>query len=195
MKPFSESCVQNQEPILAILTQVFASAQNVLEIGSGTGQHAVFFGRQLPHLRWQTSDLPENHPGILAWLAEERLPNVLPPLAINALDVSWPIAQVDSVFSANAVHIMSWPAVEGMFRGIGQVLEEKGTLALYGPFNYGGKFTSDSNARFDLWLKSHNPESGVRDFEAVNALAESQGLKLLQDFPMPANNRTLVWRR
>lgn len=195
MKPYAESCEQNRDPILAVLREVFADRKQVLEIASGTGQHAVYFGQALPHLSWQTSELPENHPGIHAWLEEARLPNVHPPLVIDVNEDAWPIATVDAVFNANTVHIVAWPKVERMFAGIGRVLAPGGCLCLYGPFNYGGTFTSESNARFDVWLKGRDPDSGVRDFEAINALAEAQGMVLLQDIAMPANNRTLVWRR
>ncbi len=196
MKPYAESCEQNRAPILAVLREVFSDRKNVLEIASGTGQHAVYFGSELPHLTWQTSELPENHAGIQAWLDEARLPNVLPPLAIDLHDEAWPpAATVDAVFNANTVHIVSWPAVERMFAGIGRVLAPGGLLCLYGPFNYGGHFTSESNARFDAWLKGRDPESGVRDFEALDELARRQGLELLQDVAMPANNRTLVWQK
>ena len=196
MKPYAESCEQNRGPILAVLREVFAERKNVLEIASGTGQHAVYFGQALPHLSWQTSELPENHPGIQAWLDEARLPNVLPPLAIDLNEEAWPLATtVDAIFNANTVHIVSWPAVERMFAGIGRVLAPGGLVCLYGPFNYGGNFTSESNARFDAWLKARDPQSGVRDFEALNALAEAQGLVLLSDVAMPANNRTLAWQK
>jgi SAM-dependent methyltransferase len=196
MKPYAESCEQNRDPILAVLREVFAERKNVLEIASGTGQHAVYFGQALPHLSWQTSELPENHPGIQAWLDEARLPNVLPPLTIDLNDAAWPLATaVDAIFNANTVHIVAWPAVQRMFAGIGRVLVPGGLVCLYGPFNYGGNFTSESNARFDAWLKARDPQSGVRDFEAVNQLAVSQGLTLLQDISMPTNNRSLVWRK
>lgn len=195
MKPYAESCEQNQEPILEVLQEIFASQHRVLEIASGTGQHAVYFGRALPHLTWQTSELAQNHAGIQAWLDESLLPNVLPPVAIDVNDTEWPIESMDAVFNANTVHIIAWPAVEALFEGIARVLEEGGLLCLYGPFNYGGKFTSESNARFDAWLRSRDPNSGVRDFEALNRLAESHALLLQKDVAMPANNRILVWRR
>ena len=195
MKPYSESCEQNQAPILEILRETLANQHHVLEIASGTGQHAVYFGRALPHLTWQTSDLAQNHEGILAWLNEAQLSNVLPPVAIDVNHDRWPIEIVDTVFNANTVHIISWPEVERMFAGIARVLSVGGILCLYGPFNYGGKFTSESNARFDAWLKSRNKNSGVRDFEAINRLAETYGLFLLRDVAMPSNNRTLVWQR
>jgi len=120
---------------------------------------------------------------------------VLPPIAIDVNDTQWPIEIVDTVFNANTVHIISWPEVERMFAGIARVLSASGILCLYGPFNYEGKFTSESNARFDAWLKSRNRNSGVRDFEAINRLAETHGLFLLRDVTMPSNNRTLVWQR
>lgn len=194
-KPFSESCVQNRAPILAVLREVFADRRHVLEIGSGTGQHAVYFAPELPHLVWQTADVPPHHAGIRAWLDDAALPNVLPPLALDTNDTAWHDGRYDAVFSANTLHIMSWPEVELFFLGVGQVLEPGGTLVIYGPFNYNGAYTSESNARFDAWLKARDPASGVRDFEAVDALARAQGLVLQRDIAMPANNRTLVWRR
>lgn len=195
MKPYAESCEQNRDPILAVLREVFANRRRVLEIASGTGQHAVYFGGALPHLTWQTSELPENHAGIRAWLDEAGLPNVLPPLALDVNDTAWPLEPVDAVFNANTVHIVAWPAVERMFAGIGRVLAPDGCLCLYGPYNYGGTYTSESNARFDAWLKARDPHSGVRDFEAIDRLASEQGLALMRDIAMPANNRTLVWRK
>lgn len=195
MKPYSESCERNQAPILEQLQTLFAGRHQVLEIASGTGQHAVYFGRALPHLRWQTSDLPANHAGIRAWLAEAQLPNVLPPLALDVTDAVWPVTAVDAVFNANTVHIVSWPAVQRMFAGVGRVLQPGGVLCLYGPFNYGGAYTSASNANFDAWLQARDPHSGIRDFEAVCELAAAQGLSLLQDIAMPSNNRLLAWRK
>ena len=194
-KPYSESCEQNRAPILAILREAFADRRHVLEIGSGTGQHAVYFGAELPHLRWQTADVLAHHQGIEAWRTEAGLPNVLPPLELDANDTDWHAGRYDAVFSANTLHIMSALEVKKCFAGIGQVLEPGGVLAIYGPFNYQGQFTSDSNARFDQWLKSRDPASGIRDFEAVDALARQQGLLLWHDHAMPANNRTLLWRK
>ena len=195
MKPYAESCAQNQGQILEVLREEFAENKNVLEIASGTGQHAVFFGRALPHLNWQTSELAHNHAGIQAWLDEAQLANVRSPVTVDVFAPAWPIDQVDAVFNANTVHIVSWQGVEHMFAGIGRVLSLGGIVCIYGAYNYGGKFTSESNERFDAWLKSRDPVSGVRDFEAVNLLAEAQGLRLLKDVSMPGNNRTLVWQR
>ena len=194
MKPYSEACDQNKEPILAVLARLFAASRRVLEIGSGTGQHAVHFGSALPHLVWQTSDRPENHAGIRAWLDEAALPNVRAPLVLDVAG-QWPVGRFDAVFSANTTHIMSWPEVEHMFRGIGHVLDSGGCFALYGPFNFRGNYTSESNARFDGMLKARDPESGIRNFEDLEALAAANGLTFVEDVPMPVNNRTLVWQR
>ncbi|MGA8147501.1 MAG: DUF938 domain-containing protein [Gallionellaceae bacterium] len=193
MKPYAESSEKNKEPILAVLKEIFAERKRVLEIASGTGQHAVYFGRELPHLSWQPSELAQNLAGIQAWLDEAQLPNVLAPLALDVNDAHWPVAPVDAVFNANTVHIISWAEVERLFAHIARVIAPGGYVCLYGPYNYGGNFTSASNARFDAWLKTRDPNSGVRDFEAVNRLAASHGLDLLQDIAMPSNNPILVW--
>ncbi len=195
MKPYSEACVRNQGSILNVLNRVFADSKNVLEIGSGTGQHAVYFGSHLPHLRWQTSDLEQNHAGIRLWLEEAKLENVLPPIILNANDSTWSVTEIDAIFSANVVHIMGWPEVIKMFSGIGRTLAPGGKLCLYGPFNYDGQFTSESNKQFDQWLKANNPASGVRDFEALDQLARQEGLVLSEDIEMPSNNRCLIWSR
>lgn len=195
VKPYSEACKRNRGPILDVLREAFADCTAVLEIGSGTGQHAVYFGAQLPHLAWQTSELTENHAGIMAWLAEARLPNVLRPLALDVNRADWPPRQYDGVFTSNTLHIVAWDAVERMFAGIARTLLARGVLVVYGPFTYGGRHTSASNAEFDLWLRGRDPASGIRNFENVDALARSHGFALAHDVAMPANNRTLVWRR
>ncbi len=194
-KPYAESCDENREPILEVLRPLFADRRAVLEIGSGTGQHAVYFASALPHLNWHSSDRRENHPGIRAWLDEARLANAHPPLALDVRNDPWPELAVDAVFSANTLHIMHWPDVESLFAGVGRLLEPGGLLAIYGPFNYGNRYTSDSNARFDQWLKARDPHSGIRNFEALQELADRAGLQLLQDYPMPANNRILCWQK
>ena len=191
-KPFSESCERNKDPILAILREVFPVSAKVLEIGSGTGQHAVHFAAAMPHVQWQTSDLPENHPGILAWLNEAARPNLLPPITLD-VNGDWPARQFDGIFTANTLHIVSWNAAQNLIKGVAGRLQPGGKLAIYGPFNYGGHFTSDSNARFEDWLKARNPESGIRDFEAVAACAKQAGLTLEADYAMPANNRLLIF--
>ncbi len=195
MKPYAESCDQNRLPILDVLQRELAGRRRLLEIGSGTGQHAVFFGARFPDLRWQTSDVAAAHPGIRAWLDEAKLDNVLPPLALDVCRDTWPRQTYDAVFSANTAHIMAWPEVECLFAGVGGVLETGGVFCLYGPFNYGGRYTSDSNAQFDRWLKARDPASGIRDFEALCALAEDAGMAFRNDYEMPANNRTLVWTK
>ena len=194
-KPCSPSCERNREPILAVLHKHFADRHRVLEIGSGTGQHAVHFAQHLPHLTWQASDLPENHAGIQAWLDEAALPNTRAPLALDVNQTPWQVAPMDGVFTANTLHIVSWPEVVSLLRGAGQVLQREGALCIYGPFNYAGRFTSESNARFDVWLKTRDPNSGVRDFEAVCEVAAQHGLDLIHDHTMPVNNRTLVFRK
>ncbi len=193
-KPHAEPCERNKGPILEVLRQYFADRRRVLEIGSGTGQHAVHFAGALPGLTWQPSDLEPNLAGIRRWIDEARLLNLQPPIALDVCD-PWPDAQFDAVFTANTLHIMSWAGVRALFAALPAILEEGGVLAAYGPFKYGGGFTSASNAAFDAWLKQRSSQSGIRDFEAVNALAQSSGMTLLEDRPMPANNRTLVWRR
>jgi cyclopropane fatty-acyl-phospholipid synthase-like methyltransferase len=166
----------------------------VLEIGSGTGQHAVHFAAAMPWLSWQCSDRAENLPGIRLWLGEAGLPNTPAPIELD-VGGAWPTHRFDAVFSANTLHIMGWPEVRQFFDGIDAVLDAEGVLAVYGPFNYGGEYTSDSNREFDAWLKARDPRSGIRDFEAVDALAREIGLTLMDDVAMPANNRMLVWRR
>ena len=166
----------------------------MLEVGSGTGQHAVHFAAAMPWLAWQCSDVDTQLPGIRMWLDEAKLPNTPPPLALD-VHGAWPARRFDAVFSANTLHIVGWPDVEAFFDGVGRVLDDDGLLVVYGPFNYGGDFTSASNREFDAWLKARDPRSGVRDFEAVDALAQGIGLRLVEDVPMPANNRCLVWRR
>lgn len=193
-KPHAPSCDRNRDPILAVLRDHFADRRNVLEIGSGTGQHAVYFAAALTHLNWQTSDTEDNLPGIRAWIDEAKLPNTPAPIALDVAG-EWPNAKFDAAFSANTLHIMSWPQVEATFAGLARVLSDDAVVAIYGPFNYGGQFTSESNAAFNDWLQARGKHMAIRDFEAVNALANAIGLHLLADVTMPANNRTLVWRR
>lgn len=193
-KPYSAACARNQQPILEVLRTQFADRKHVLEIGSGTGQHAVFFGQALPHLRWQTSDRLENHAGINAWLQDAQLGNVLPPLALD-VNGAWPVCRFDAVFTANTLHIMGWPEVGRLFGQLPTVMSADARLVIYGPFNYGGQFSSQSNAQFDASLKAQAAHMGIRDFEAVNQLAQGIGLRLLEDCAMPANNRCLVWQR
>ena len=193
-KPCSPSCERNREPILAVLREHFARCKRVLEIGSGTGQHAVYFAAALPKLRWQTSDVAENLPGIRMWLKEAALPNTPAPLVFDVSDTP-PTGDYDAVFSANTLHIMSWKEVERLFAALPGLTRAGALLVVYGPFNYEGQFTSPSNAQFDEALRSGNPKRGIRDFEEVDALAAAAGFVLEEDRAMPANNRCIVWKR
>lgn len=193
-KPHAPACERNREPILAVLRKHFPDRRDVLEIGSGTGQHAVHFAAAMPWLRWQCSDRAEHLPGIRLWLDEAGLANTPAPIELDVAG-EWPRRRFDAVFSANTLHIMGWADVQRFFNGIAAVLEAGGVLAVYGPFNYGGDYTSDSNREFDAWLQARDPRSGIRDFEAVDALARGIGLMRIDDVAMPANNRLLLWRR
>ena len=195
MRKYSEACEQNKDPILNILRHVFQNCESVLEIGSGTGQHAVYFARHLPHLIWQPSDLVDNLSSIQAWIDKEQLTNIKTPIELDVCNHPWPVAAASAVFSANTFHIMSWGMIEHFFKGLGTTLNEQGILCLYGPFSYQGKHISQSNENFDLYLKQRDPLSGVRDFVDVNRLANTQGLEFIEDFPMPVNNRSLVWQK
>ena len=193
-KPFSPSCERNAGPILEVLRRHLGGARTVLEVGSGTGQHAVHFAAALPWLQWQASDRAGNLPGIRAWLDEAGLPNTPAPLELD-VDRGFPGERFDAVFSANTLHIMGWPQVQAFFSGVERVLDAGGALVVYGPFNYGGAYTSESNREFDRWLGERDAASAIRDFEAVDRLAAGAGLVLVEDVAMPANNRCLVWRR
>ena len=161
-KQFSSASERNREPILAVLSTEMAASHQVLEVGSGTGQHAVFFAAHMPHLIWQTSDLAQNHASISAWMQEANLPNVLPPLVLDMEQPDWPLQTYDAVFTANTCHIMAWHQVENMFRGVAQRLNPGGKFYVYGPFNYDGKFTSAGNAQFDASLRAQAAHMGIR---------------------------------
>ncbi len=200
-KPYSEACERNREPIAAALEPWMGDRRRVLEIGSGTGQHAVFFAQRWPHLQWQPSDHADHLPGIEAWRTDASLPNLLPPFVLQAelpplppLAVPRGTERFDAVFTANTLHIMGWAQAAVLFAGLPSVLVPGGLLAVYGPFNYQGNFTSDSNAQFDAWLRMRDPRSGIRDVEAVQELASTQGFRMLGDMAMPANNRLLLWQ-
>ena len=192
-KPYAPACERNREPILAVLREHFADRTEVLEIGSGTGQHAVHFGAALPHLSWQCSDRASALAGIGMWLAESGLSNTPPPLEFDVGE-RWPDRRYDAIFSANTLHIMSWPEVERMFERLPGVMAEDCVVVIYGPFNIAGRATSDSNAAFDSMLKAQSPHRGLRDLDAVDTLARRAGLELRDDRAMPANNRCLVWQ-
>jgi len=194
-KPFSPACERNKAPILDVLQAVFSDRRRVLEIGSGTGQHAVHFAAHLPHLIWQSSDRLENLAGIRLWLNEAGLANTPEPLVLD-VNKHWPEGQrFDALFSANTLHIMSWAEVEALFSNMNAVLDEDAVLVVYGPFRYQGRHTSHSNAMFEASLQAAAPHRSIRDFEAVDALAQDIGFGLVEDRAMPANNRCLVWRR
>lgn len=194
-KPFSAACERNRGPILEVLREHFADRSRVLEIGSGTGQHAVHFAAALPRLVWQTSDRADGLPGIRAWLDEARLPNTPPPLTLDVATEDWPRQSFDAVFTANTLHIMGWADVGRLFARLPSVLAADAVFAVYGPFNRGGAFTSPSNAAFDAGLKARDPRMGLRDLEAVDALARGIGLVPIDDRALPANNHCVVWRR
>ena len=195
MKPFAPACERNKAPILDVLRRVFGDAGDVIEIGSGTGQHAVWFAAGLPHLVWRTSDLPENHAGINAWIDEAGLGNVERPLALDVARRPWPIESAGGAFSANTAHIMHWPEVEAMFGGLAEVLSPGARFALYGPFARDGRHVSESNAAFDRSLRAQDPGMGVRDVRDLERLAASGAMALEDDVAMPANNHILVWRK
>jgi hypothetical protein len=195
-KPYSQACENNKHAILSKLSQHFSELNNVIEIGTGTAQHATFFAQHLPQLNWQTTDLAINHQGINAWLNEANLTNLNAPITLD-LNVPWPAFEhtFDGLFTANTLHIIAWPLVVKFFAGIADSIAKKGAVCIYGPFNYQGKYTSASNAEFDLWLKERDPLSGIRDIEAIEELAINAGLTLQTDYAMPANNRLLVFRK
>ncbi len=194
-KPFSPSSEENKQVILGILKPLLTQHKEILEIASGTGQHAVHFTENMPHLNWQTSDLIENHSGIRQWIAESSLSNVQMPLALNVSVDPWPQQTYDAVYSANSFHIMNLQNVIDLFGNIGSSIQPYGLIIIYGPFNYHGDFTSESNARFDAMLRARNSGSCIKDFEWCNQLAESAGFTLIEDFEMPQNNRIIVWQK
>lgn len=195
MKPWSEACERNKDPILAVLRQWLLTPGSVLEIGSGTGQHAVHFAQHMPHLTWHASDREENLAGIEQWVSEAALPNLRGPVRLNVMDPHWPVVSVDYVFSANTAHIMSWTEVEAMFEGVGKVLAPRGLFCLYGPVNRDGEYTSDSNRQFDEMLRARDPMMGIRDDQALLRLGRRCGLKYVADNSMPARNRLLIWAK
>ena len=194
-KPCAPSCERNRDPILEVLRIHFAEVRRVLEIGSGTGQHAVHFAAAMPWLQWQCTDRAEHLPGIRAWLDGAALSNTPAPVELDVAHGAWPPVHFDAAFTANTLHIMAWDEVVACFAGLGKVLADGATIAIYGPFNYRGEFTSASNRAFDASLRARDPRMGIRDFEAVDGLARMAGMQLAADVAMPANNRTLVWMR
>ncbi len=195
-RPWSEACERNKQPIATVLAQYLTPGMRVLEVGSGTGQHAVHFATSLPQVQWLTSDLRANHEGIKAWLDEANLPNALPPIELDTRWKDWPaLDRVDVVFSANTAHIMHWDAVCGLFAGAARYLHDAGRLMLYGPFRIQGDAFSDSNRRFDRSLRQQDPGMGIRGSDDLDALAAVGGLVREATHAMPANNHVLVWQR
>jgi len=195
MKSYSEASERNRGPILAVLRRWLNGSCRVLEIGSGNGQHAVYFADALPHVFWQATDRAESLPDVSEWIDDAALPNIGAAIALDVKDERWPATDFDAVFSANTAHIMGWPEVELMITRSAAALRPGGLFLLYGPFNYGDRFTSESNARFDAGLRARAAHMGIREFEAVDARARAAGFALIEDNAMPANNRLLVWRR
>ena len=200
-KPFSQACENNKRVIFDRIVDQFQPGNLILEIGSGTAQHVIFFAEMLPQLQWQPSDLPQNITTLLAGLADHPFDNINAPLALDVTQTPWPVSGaadagggVDGIFTANTLHIMPHEAVVCFFKGVGNVLRPGGKLCVYGPFKYKGEFTTASNASFDAHLKGFDPRMGIRDIEQVQALAEAQKLELLADHAMPANNQLLVWK-
>jgi len=193
-KSHSPACDRNRDPILAVLRDYFSDSRHVLEIGSGTGQHAAYFASQLPQLTWQASDREENLASIRAWLDEAALPNTPPPLPLD-VNGQWPDEKFDAVFSANTLHIMAWAEVEQLFARLPHVTNIGDTLIIYGPFKDNGRHSSESNAAFDQSLQARGSHMGIRNAEAVDVLAKRVGFVLIDDVAMPANNRCRIWRR
>ncbi len=194
-KPYSESSDQNKDVICEVISPILSGVTSVLEIGSGTGQHAVFFAEKMPHLMWYTSDRQDYISGINCWLEDTKVSNVVAPVELDVSNSIWPLQKMDAVFTANTVHIMSQDEVEHLIKGSSAVIKPGGHLLIYGPFNYNGNYTSASNEKFDQWLKSRDVLSCIKAFEAVRELALENGLLLKKDYAMPANNRILHFIR
>ena len=194
-KPFSQACENNRAAILQVLQPLLESKSCVLEIGSGTGQHAVWFAQNMPCLRWQTSDLKQNHSGIQQWIKAYPAPNLLPPITLDMLTNDWPETQYDGIYSANTAHIMPWQGVINMIRQGAGHLVNGGYFCLYGPMQYNGQLEPQSNRDFDAQLRQRASHQGIRDVHKINQLAEDVGLQLHDDHMMPANNRLLIWQK
>lgn len=190
-KPYSESCDQNKDAILEVILPILSSSSNVLEIGSGTGQHAIYFAKKMLHLTWHTSDCKTYLEGINLWVSASGLKNVIAPIELNVSFSPWPKLETDAVFTANSIHIMNQQDVINLFTGVANLLSTKGCFIIYGPFNYKSSYTSESNQRFDQWLKNRDPLSGIKHFEEIEVIAKTNKMHLVSDYSMPANNRIL----
>jgi SAM-dependent methyltransferase len=190
------AAVRNREPILLLLRDYLPRSAHVLEIASGTGEHAVWFSRALPELKWQPTDRDQDAlRSIAAWRDLAELPNLLPPLLLDAAADAWPLAQADAVVAINMVHITPWTTTQGLIMGAARVLTPGGLLFLYGPFSEGGVHTAASNARFDADLRARDPSWGVRDLDELSAFAGHHGFNPPERIAMPANNLSLVFHR
>lgn len=194
---FSLASARNCKPILKELVGLLRGDESVLEIGSGSGQHAAYFAEQLAGLAWQPSEIAPQLAVLQTNLEIHGSANISPPVLLDLRDEGWgdSLSGVDLIFSANTLHIISWAEVISLFDGLDKVLKPGGRVVLYGPFRYNNAYTSDSNADFDRWLTTRDSDSGIRDFEKVSSLALEAGLVLECDISMPANNQLLVWRR
>ena len=195
MKQHAPSCERNKDAILAVLREMLPPTGTVLEIGSGTGQHAAYFAPRLPHLVWQPTDLLENLPSIRAWCEEANAPNLREPVELDLLARCWPVKRADAVVCINTIHIVAWEAVENLVAGVGRVLAPGGVFYVYGAYRYADRPLEPSNEEFDKWLKARDPRSGIRDFAAVDGLARAAGLTCCGDRAMPANNRSIWWMK
>ena len=195
-KPFSEACERNKGPILEVLRD-YISIENkrLLEIGTGSGQHAVAFAKEFPWLEWYPSDKKSVFAGMRMWFEESRLRNIQQPIPFEVGKDDFPKLMFDAVFTANTLHIMAWKECKTLIKMLGHRLRENALVFFYGPFNYNGTYTSPSNESFDKMLKERDPSSGIRAFEDVNNNMVKQGFELIDDHEMPANNRLLVYRR
>ena len=193
--PTAPATLRNSAAILGVLRHELTDCRNLLEIGSGTGQHAVHFAASMPDISWQTSDLSENHDGIRAHIANAGLDNVKAPLTLDVRSASLDMQKYDAVFTANTMHIMSFSAVRKMIALIAGLLGRGGRFAAYGPFRQDGKFNTESNANFDTSLRSRDPEMGIRELEEIDGLAEHAGMRRARTYAMPANNLLLIWQK
>jgi len=194
-KPYAPSCEQNQQVILDSLKILFIAPGDVLEIGSGTGQHAVFFTQQLSHLNWQPSDLETEQLGMKLWFKDVEHNRIKSPIVLDVDMKNWSVEQMNYIFTANTTHIISSKQTEKLFKHVGATLKIDGLFVQYGPFNYNEKYTSASNAQFDIWLKQRNSLSCIKNFETLLKLAKIESMKIFKDIEMPANNRLLVWQK
>ena len=194
-KPFSQACENNRAPISQVLERTLVDCQSVLEIGSGTGQHAVWFSRAMPHLQWQTSDRVENHQGIKQWISDSSLENIHHPLELDVGAGPWPEGLFDAIFTANTAHIMALSEVELMFSGVSKLLISGGLFCLYGPMQYSGVISAESNRAFDAKLRAVKSTQGIRVFNDLNKLATRAGMELIEDNDLPANNQLIIWQK